>query len=151
MFEAVDPGTRCAGWALWDQRLVACGLVRSKRKSLGNRANDLSRQLQPVDLVVVEIPRAYPKNRKLSPNDLIDLAIVAGACARVGKESKLVLPVEWKGQTPKDICHKRVMSRLSREELLIVKAGVEGVPKSLRHNVYDAVGIARWHFTGEKL
>lgn len=149
---AVDPGTRAVGWAMWTDKLHSCGLVRTKEDSLGARAWDLARQLPNGNFrVLVEKPRLYPYNRNMQPNDLIDLAFVAGACATVGASADDVLPVTWKGQTPKDICHKRIMKRLSYEEILVVKTGIADVPKSLQHNVLDAIGIGRWDRTGEKL
>jgi hypothetical protein len=152
MILAIDPGTRCVGWALWDDSgLVRCGLVRSKAKELGQRAVELAAQVPRAPLAVVEKPRIYPYNKKLQPNDLIDLAFVAGACATAAASATTALPVEWKGQTPKEISHRRTVERLNRSSLAALKAGLADVPESLRHNVLDAVGIARWHVTGEKL
>jgi hypothetical protein len=156
MLLALDPGTKCVGWAVWSDRLYRCGLVRTKEKTTGQQGWDLRLGLLdvvgPVGLdVLVEVPRIYPYNRKMQPNDLIDLAFVAGAVSTVGQSVETVLPVDWKGQTPKDVCHERLLARLSRDELLVVQAGVAGVPESLQHNVLDAIGIGRWKITGEKL
>lgn len=152
MILAVDPGRRCLGWSLWDVQLVRCGLVRTRETALGQQAHDLARQLPSGDhQVVVERPVIYPYARQRRPNDLIDLSFVAGACVLTGSNVLSVTPSEWKGQTPKDVNHRRVLSHLSFDELQVLKAGIEGVPDSLRHNVLDAVGLGRWHVTGERL
>jgi len=162
MLLALDPGKHCVGWALWgDGKLVACGLVRTKEKVLGDIASDLYEKLSDTlfeaddhegHAVIVEKPRLYPRNKYMQPNDLIDLAFVGGAIAMVMHGSvEVVEPVGWKGQTPKDINHRRVIERLDRDGLLALQAGLRGVPESLKHNVLDAVGIGRWKVMGEKI
>lgn len=159
MLLALDPGTKCVGWAVWSDKLTHCGLVRTKEKQVGQQGWDLRKGLLavlaaqgvPACDVLVEIPRLYPYQRKMQPNDLIKLTFAAGAAAMVGLSVETVIPVEWKGQTPKEICHKRVLERLSRDELLVVQAASRDVIESLQHNMLDAIGIGRWKITGEKL
>lgn len=153
MLLAIDPGTRCMGWSVWSTKLERCGLVRTKAQELGDRVYELVRQLPSggdYD-VLVEKPRIYPYERKRQPNDLIDLSFAAGSCTLLGRGISVVLPYEWKGQTPKDVCHRRIMERLGVEELLVVRNGLVGVPASYQHNVLDAIGIGRWRVTGERL
>ena len=151
MLLSVDPGTRSLAWASWHDRLSACGLARTKKQGLGAQAHDLVTQLPAGDLeVVVELPRIYPYDKKRQPNDLIDLAFVAGMCGLLGDSVTAVVPTTWKGQTPKPIHHRRIMEQLTMEELLVVKACIANIPKSLRHNVIDAIGIGLYYRTGKK-
>jgi hypothetical protein len=141
---SVDPGTHCMGWGLFEEELRNCGLARSKAKKLGFSIQELVSQLPTsADLVVVELPRIYPYQRRIRVNDLLDLAAAAGACAAVGP-LQFVYPATWKGQTPKDISHGRIRAALKPQELLVLERSLEGIPDSLHHNVLDAVGIGQW-------
>lgn len=141
---SIDPGKRCLGWALWGSSLEACGIVRTKVDDLGLGAQELVGRLPTgAELVVVELPRIYPYERRINVNDLIDLAAVAGACAAVGPV-QFVWPATWKGQVPKDISHQRIQKALTATERDVVERDLAQVPKSLRHNVLDAIGIGQW-------
>ncbi len=142
---SVDPGKRALAWALWDfMGLDSCGLVRTKLKDFGRGAQEMVVLLPPgADHVVVELPRIYPYQKRITVNDLIDLAAVAGACAGAGPV-EFVYPATWKGQTPKDISHRRVMKKLSLAEVQVVESCLQAIPKSLQHNVLDAIGIGQW-------
>lgn len=149
---SVDPGTRCTGWALWGKHLEQCGLVRTKEEELGARGYALAGLLPSGDFhVVVELPRVFPYQRKMRPNDLIDLAFIGGMCAFRGASASMVHPVIWKGQEKKEVNHKRVLNTLTAGELAVVKKGIVGVPKTLQHNVLDAVGIGLWYRTRKRL
>ena len=95
----------------------------------------------------MEIPQVYGgRQGKGDPNDLIAMAYVAGCLTHAGvrtAEKHCVLPREWKGQVPKDIHNKRVMSKLNPDEVAIIEAIK---PASKRHNAIDAVGIGKWFF-----
>lgn len=92
--------------------------------------------------IVGERQVVYPGARglKTNPNDLLDLAMCAGAfygalCVEMRASLRLVEPAEWKAQVPKDICRRRIEAMLSDEEKSAIKKGGE------MHNVYDAIGI----------
>lgn len=95
------------------------------------------------DVGVFEVPQVYRLSRqKGDPNDLISLAGVVGSVSasmpcfkRIG-----VHPAQWKGQVPKAIHHKRIVSSLSANE----KKSIQLPSKSLQHNVWDAIGLAQW-------
>lgn len=145
-FLSIDPGTRCVGWARWGEALLDCGLARTKCESLGDRAHDLASQIPSGDYhIVVEVPRVYPYHRKMRPNDLIDLAFVGGMCGLRGTSTSIVHPVEWKGQLPKEVCHKRCVELLAYNEVAGLKLVLESTPKSLQHNLLDAIGIGLWY------
>ncbi len=80
------------------------------------------------------------KGLKTNPNDLLDLAMCAGAffsaiCVDMQAQLTVVEPAEWKAQVPKDITKRRILELLSHSEPLSIKKGGE------MHNVYDAIGI----------
>ena len=92
--------------------------------------------------VVGERQVVYPgaKGLKTNPNDLLDLAMCAGAfygalCVDMAATLTVVEPAEWKAQVPKDITRKRIEGLLSHSEPLSIKKGGE------MHNIYDAIGI----------
>lgn len=92
--------------------------------------------------IVGERQVVYPgaKGLKTNPNDLLDLAMCAGAfygalCVDMAASLQLVEPAEWKAQVPKDITRKRIEGILTTSEKVNIKKGGE------MHNVYDAIGI----------
>jgi hypothetical protein len=126
---AIDPGTS-TGWAVFGYPgalagLRACGLGDPPVEGAGR--------------VVIELPQVYPR-QQVPPNDLIALAFLAGRCAgRARGAVSTVLPHQWKGNMPKEVCAARVRAALSPEERAVVDAC--DVPDKQRHNVLDAVGI----------
>lgn len=163
---AVDPGLNGTGWAAFDTgRLVRCGCAtypptadpRREEIALPALAGWIAWELgclnPKVGVLMIEKPQVYRQRlQKGDPNDLIDLAFLAGAVHHSLKASKteLVLPREWKGTIPKTrklgdyIVHKRVLKHLAHGGLEIYEAGLAEVPAKLRHNIADAVGIGLW-------
>ena len=141
MIISIDPGKRSLAWASWvGGELTSCRIERHKSDPweawIGQLVMSVKAWL-PCDpaKVVVELPRIYPHDRTKNPNDLIDLAAVAGACSALGP-LEFVHPATWKGQVPKEICHARMKDKLSgKERVLLVND----------HNVLDAVGIGLWY------
>jgi hypothetical protein len=149
MIVSIDPGTHEAGVAQWkDARLQTAYLVRVTSDEswlwLANKVAQSCFHL-PVSAIVLERPQVYVRSRaKGDPNDLITLALAAGAIA--GQFNVQVIeyrPAEWKGQVPKEIMIDRIRETLDADE----RAAVE-LPnaRSLAHNVWDAVGIGLHHF-----
>lgn len=92
--------------------------------------------------IVGERQVVYPgaKGLKTNPNDLLDLAMCAGAfygalCVDMVATLSIVEPAEWKAQVPKEITRKRIETLLGSTEKVLIKKGGE------MHNVYDAIGI----------
>ena len=139
---AVDPGTHVSGWANFvDARLVACGCWRA-----GGLYEMLSKILMAREKfslsfnerTVVERPQVYNQRKwKGDPNDLVGVALVAGAVAALFPPADFVLPHAWKGSAPKDVVEKRVRKTLAPDELQLVA----GAKKS---DVWDAVGVGLW-------
>jgi hypothetical protein len=107
--------------------------------------------LARLDGVVVEWPQVYTAGKLVGdPNDLLPLAGVDAAIvayARAGRRPHVprlhviaYKPHEWKGQIPKgEIFEGRVRERLTLDEAILLDDALDDAPKSLRHNVYDAV------------
>ncbi len=136
MLLAIDSGA-CTGWAIFDGKdLLSCGL---------DTPYDCF-----ITTVIIECPRLRPRGEK-NPNSILLVARNAGEWggryAALGAEVRYVTPNEWKGATPKNVSEARTKSALSSEELAIVyqafktAKGRSGMAKSLRNNVWDAIGI----------
>lgn len=92
--------------------------------------------------IVGERQVVYPgaKGLKTNPNDLLDLAMCAGAfygalCVDMVATLTIVEPAAWKAQVPKDITRTRIEGLLGSTEKMLIKKGGE------MHNIYDAIGI----------
>lgn len=91
--------------------------------------------------LAIEYPQIYKdKFSKGDNNDLLPLASIAGALVTLSNCVSVVQfkPKEWKGQLPKDASHERIFQRLTLGECERINGAV---PKTLLHNVYDAIGI----------
>ena len=141
---AVDPGVHASGWALLagsgPPALVACGLHRVDPSLFDEWPVS-------IDVLAIEVPQVYRAGRSRGdPSDLVDLAIAAGrAIEAVGAgEVRRLRPAEWKGQTPKAICHRRARALLGPDELGRLELCLAPVARPLRHNVLDAVALGLW-------
>ena len=150
MLLSVDPGLRSCGIATWDHggRLERAMLILNP-----NGAEWVSMVGAVTGLVgtnyrlVIELPQVYVASRsKGDPNDLILLAGLVGSFAHrfAAGGYTLIKPAQWKGQTPKAITEERARKRLTPEELARVQFPKA---KSLRHNVWDAIGIGLKHLS----
>lgn len=144
---SIDPGRAGLGWASFvDDRLYSVGLIAC-HEGLVLAAEILANimKVRP-EAVVIEVPQVYQqRQQKGDPNDLIDVAVIAGIAAGAAApfvEPQLVRPHKWKGNRPKALDNTYTFSLLSPEE----KAVVDGcdVLKSKLHNVIDAVGLGLW-------
>ncbi len=132
----IDPGVKACGVAFFDDdgRLTMAQYVQ--KVDLGLVLSNAGRAL------IIEMPRYYPGRQKGDVNDLLDLAAVVGYCERICHPySKRVYPAAWKGQVPKPVMSKRILSCLSPDELANIQTA-----GSKTHNIVDAIGIGLWHF-----
>lgn len=150
---AVDPGIRGCGVALFvEEKLVACAYVANScrtgalAREAAAMAVKISEWVEAFEAdnhylrVVVEWPQVYQGGKqKGDPADLLPLAGIGAALGVLCPSIRTVLPREWKGQVPKDVMGRRILSKLTPEETGIVDACA--VIKSLKHNVVDAVGL----------
>lgn len=156
MLLAIDPGLRGCGCAVFTEGskalLWGAGYVRNPLEAGDgpgawlNMASAVFAWSEDINSVVIELPRVYQgAQQKGDPEDLIQLAALTGAIserlASAGGHIATVRPSEWKGQVPKDIMNMRILSKLSVEELAVIKH----VGKTKDHNVIDAIGIGMFH------
>lgn len=94
--------------------------------------------------LVIEKP-VLSRARNANANDLVEVAIGAGAALRGCEHTKVVWvpPARWKGSRPKKVDNDYTRSLLSAGELAVLppelqKAGSTG-------DIIDAVGIGLWY------
>jgi hypothetical protein len=146
---SVDPGLRQCGVALWSSGgiLVRAWLARARTKPgapIGERWRDIAQCVGSgaVEKLVVERPQIYRMSPG-DPNDLLNISAVLGALAvSQGAEVVTYLPRQWKGNLKKDLHLVSIRASLTEVE----RSRVEERPKSLAHNVWDAVGIGLYYF-----
>lgn len=92
--------------------------------------------------LIVEHMVKYPGMDKINVNDLLDVQTVAAMIAASNSGTISVYPPQWKGNVPKKIMTERIKKLLTSKERAILDAG--DWPKSLEHNVVDAIGIGLW-------
>lgn len=143
MILTLDPGVD-TGWSIFEEgKLAACGLGRPSLAEYGG----------PFAEVLIECEELRGRGEK-NPNAILKMARTAGEHAGYfadrAKVVRYVRVAEWKGSTPKTICHARIWGRLDEWEKAIVDAcfraakGRKGMPESKRHNVLDALGLGLW-------
>lgn len=154
----VDPGIQCTGLALFqNDRLVEARAVPAANVQEAMSLASYHLEQLEITACTIEIPQVYGAGQqKGDQNDLISLALVAGAWAGICEDrydvsARFVRPAEWKGQVPKAVMHARLWPSRTRPGALgehegqIVRA--LGLPKRDAHNVYDAVCMGL-KFTG---
>jgi hypothetical protein len=153
---SIDPGVKLAGITLWQAGImVNATLLRGEHwTDVADSAAEFFSGIG-LDQIVIEKPQVYVRSRsKGDPNDLIDLALAAGAITqalRMGSPFASIheyKPAEWKGQLPKDICVERTRFALTDDERKRVNLPRA---KSLAHNVWDSVGIGLKHLKRSRL
>lgn len=133
---AIDPGKN-TGWARFgNSKLFAAGKGDPRKEAVAST----------LDLVLIEVPRWYPRERGVDTNDLLDLSVLAGRYAGHYETDlvpvELVYPRSWKGTVPWQICNERVLAELTEVE----KSFLPRRPrkKDVSHDVLDAVGLGLW-------
>ena len=103
------------------------------------------------DVALIETMRVYTygHGRSGDPADLFQVQGVCGAVAAwldaAGGWTSVGVPaVDWNGQTPREVQQPRTMKWIDerRERPLV---DLVGVRKSLHHNAWSALGLARWY------
>lgn len=145
---AIDPGVACIGWAWLCGKhgrggTFACGIIRPHSVQHAIECASKLVDEHPHDDRIIEIPRIYAASRqKGDPNDLIDVALVAGAAIARRSLARVmtVYPADWKGQLPKKVEHRRTLTWLDSLDSSFRAIVVSVTPASLRHNALDATG-----------
>ena len=134
----IDPGVTTGGSWFEDGALVQAGATPA----------DEFLEFDPLGgigpaILIIEVPRIYPRGGKGDQNDLIDLAVLVGDLRgfyrRAGFTTRLVAPRFWKGTTPKPIHNKRVVATLTPAERAFLPKRPRA--KTFDHNMLDAVGL----------
>lgn len=140
-----DPGTQKIGWASFEN-----GRLLLADKSDRN----VEWMAGAPDLVLVEMPRWYPHERRIDVNDLLDLSVVVGEIREHFRrlcKVEFVWPRTWKGTVPKEVMSQRIYEALTADEIArLPKRAVrrgrphKGNAKDVDHNILDAVGLGLW-------
>lgn len=147
---SIDPGfaqtggTAFAEW--WDGKLIQARLVRSADSSGRTGlplwlwlAREVEQRTRRRERVVIEMPRTYGGRAKVGDaNTMIQLGTLVGVLAATLSESGSTIELISVPEVPKGVTENRIHAKLSPTELKLIEAAA---PRSLRHNVYDAVGI----------
>lgn len=152
---SVDPGLHGSGAALFEGgKLKAAAYVAGAREGkrpdlwvpMARALVDWAGPMGAGDTIVVELMQVYERGKsKGDPADLLELAAIAGAVCALSPATvrRAYLPREHKGQVPKEIIHKRALSRLDLEEAAAIV--YPRALKTLGHNVLDAVAMGLFH------
>ena len=153
---AVDPGKRDCGIAFYVAGVladaawlappkggpydIAAHAAAWTRRCMMNLGDSEGR----VSTLVVEGQQIYRHTGLAQSNDMIDVALTAGAVlARIDAfERKVILPGLWTGKIPKPIRQRHYLASASEGEqarLMAIK------PATKRHNVIDAVCLGAWY------
>jgi hypothetical protein len=152
---AIDPGDDL-GWAyFYGGQLKACGLVahwapfdNAPRSHHDPEFFRLTRALcgpapTRVDHLIWELPQIQVQGGgKGDPNQLVRMAARAGIWIAQNFDCpsiEMVFPIVWKGNVPKSISQTRIMGCLTHEEFQAFEQAQ--IPRSIVHNVKDAIGI----------
>lgn len=150
---AVDPGTSATGICLLvdgDPQWIK--ILREKGPNAEARLPGMCLQVSgaiydairfgTVDTVAIEWQSIRPTDQR--PNDILHLGMVIGAAlAGIPQSSQIdlltPLPVQWKGTQNADLFVRRI-----RERFPLAANMMHSVPESLKHNGFDALGLALW-------
>lgn len=153
---AVDPGSSGTGYAMLESdsaRVVRFGTLYGRGRFWSHKVMQIMISyeklfaLTPRDgyigQVYIESPvfmRGYGGYTTASTGDLVKLAMLCGAMyihalrhEQHGVE--LVEPSKWKGQLPKDVCHRRIRGILHQNGDVVDHAS---------QHAMDAIGLGLW-------
>jgi len=142
----VDPGTRYLSYAVVskDGQLLKAEKFKLDTEELGTRCMHAAQWMRHLthggcNTLIVEHPQVRHRSRA-DPNDIVDLATIAGACCSSTSVNTtlLVEPNRWKGSVPKKIHQERLLGKLP---LMWINKIDTAKPD---HDIIDAVGIAWW-------
>ena len=137
---AIDPSTVATGIALFAQEeLIRVTVLEAEGLDYMIEAvRGFFHGVGPAH-AVVETPISYRGDPR--PNDILKVAVVAGACRAHFRTSTGVSPSGWNHGRPKKITQARISELLSPEQrdmITAIRAGIRG-------NAWDAVGIGLHH------
>lgn len=156
---AIDPGKKVCGVSLIRHgvldRFALIRVMDRERLRDAERVAALAARCaealagSEIDHLIVESQQIYHGSRE-NPNDLLPVAHTAGAClvAVSATRKTLVKPRDWTVGVPKDVRIERAKKAAACGQGLLsakIASRIEGItPRSLRHNVWDAVLLNVW-------
>jgi RNase H-fold protein (predicted Holliday junction resolvase) len=151
MFVGIDPGVRACGVAVIQHDGVVrdARFIRDDADAVADWVRDYFDGHYGEVVVGIEFPRTYRgRASRGDANDLLELAFAVGRmCGRFAGMlgSADIHPVRvtvdsWKNNTPTDV----IEARLRRELLPGELRNVTLPAPSYRHNVWDALALAKW-------
>lgn len=149
MILCVDPGARCAGYAIFydDGILREASYAESSYWTLTADSIWMSAKQYPISHVVVERMQVYA-DMPIPAKDLITLSLMAGRVTGYFPNTPITEyePRQWKKQTEKKIKTQRIIDELTPIE----RSRAVAPKKRLAHNMWDAVGIGLYHLRKER-
>lgn len=130
------------GIAEWDGgTLTHAGLVKLRGRTL----DALCKGAVPKRTHAIGYCESMHAYRKVPANDLIDVQTVGAVyVTRAAREVRFVRALDWKGNVPKDIHHKRIRKQLDSAETAVLEEALTKAPKGSHKEILDAVGIGLW-------
>jgi hypothetical protein len=146
----IDSGAKAAGVSIFENgELTTAWLARGKtwEETADDVLDKMPVTTDLVQTVVIERMQIYDSTPLAHANDCITLSLMAGRVTGFFLEANIVeyVPHTWKGGVPKNIMTKRIIDKLSQDEI-----GRVDLPraKDLHHNIWDAVGLGIYHTRG---
>jgi hypothetical protein len=145
---AIDPGKKHNGYAIFELGvLIEADLVKGHGAldAARNTARTVNSFPSGFNKLVVEDQQLYRGVSRANPNDMLAVAYVSGALAALIPHTELIQPMPrvWTKGKPKEIRHKILLdwraSPLEDSELQLLSS--IKLPKTLKHNVLDAVAL----------
>lgn len=148
----LDPGTSATGIAVvQDGSPVFVDVVRVRGASAEDRLPEMCRRIAGAlrtlydrynpSKVAIEWQMIRPSDKR--PNDILNMAMVLGVpmCIELPDCATLLrpLPVQWKGSGDPDAFTRRIRALYPNADEMM-----HAVPAGLKHNGYDALGLAVW-------
>jgi len=155
---AIDPGLHATGWAVLSDKtgaLLECGIVRpfaevSQTHTIGELRSKIMKIWEErvgfsKNPAVLAIEMPFMCQQEL---EVIPVSVMNGLLWASLNPGKCFLPkaATWKGQTSKIVMQENIVAKLNTNSKRVLAENLHVVPKYLRHNVYDAIGIGQWAF-----
>lgn len=165
-YMGIDPDLTTTAWAIINERLevVHTGIIAQPTRGwpgVAKMAQAISNYEFPAVRckVAIESQQVYTSgaNRTPDADKILMLANISGQLLHhFGGDALLGKPVEWKGQVPKGIHHKRIFSRLGISDFKMMgKVGDPkksyGVPTNLGHTAHGKIKASDWKHISDAL
>lgn len=158
-----DPSINDSAWAIVDgEGQVTCGLIRNGYKEKARKldhwqklASLISMLEEGLNAIVLSCPDMHfdvwvcegqYASRRGNQEHNIRLGWVSAIAYAFGlplsSKRMIAVPTKWTRGVPKEVRHEELLKKVVPEDEWIWHG--DPAPKSLMHNIYDAVGLAVW-------